>query len=167
MPLLYSELRRLATAYLRRERRGHTLQPTALVHELYLRLVNQRQVEGQSRSQFLAITANLVRQILVNHALRRLAAKRSGGERVTLEDSAALISTRALDVIALDDALNKLAQFDPRMNRIVELRFFGGLTEEEIATVVGVSLTTVKRDWRVARAMLHHALGADSMSNPG
>jgi RNA polymerase sigma factor (TIGR02999 family) len=158
MPLLYGELRRIAAAYLKRERRGHTLQPTALVNELYLRLVDQDHVETYSRAQFLAIAANLIRQILVNHALRRRALKRDGGARMDLEEAAALICAPPLDVVAIDKALDKLAQLDARQSRIVELRFFGGLTEEEVAGVVGVSAVTVKRDWRVARAMLYNEL---------
>jgi RNA polymerase sigma factor (TIGR02999 family) len=160
MPLVYRELRGLAAAYLRRERRDHTLQPTALVHEAYLRLVNQAEVDCRTRTHFFGIAANLMRQILVNHAKRHKAAKRAGGIRVTLEEAAGVDQSRAADMIALDDALESLALLDPRQGRIVELRFFGGLTEDEIAEIVGVSPFTVRRDWRIARAVLYEELRA-------
>ena len=158
IPKVYSELNRIAAAYLRRERSGHTLQATALVHEAYLRLINQKEVESNSRAQFFAIAANLMRQILVNHAERRLAAKRGGGKNVVLEEATALLGEPALDVLALDRALSKLAKLDPRQGRIVELRFFSGLTEKEIGAVIGISVITVQRDWRIARAVLHREL---------
>ncbi len=161
VPLVYRELRRLAAAYLRRERYDHTLQPTALVHEAYLRLVDQGRIDCHTRAQFFGIAANLMRQILVNHAKRRQAVKRGGGNRVSL-DEVAIVSQQPQEVslIALDDALEKLALLDPRQCRIVELRFFGGLTEDEIAELVGVSPFTVKRDWRIARAVLYDELHA-------
>jgi RNA polymerase sigma factor (TIGR02999 family) len=159
LPLVYRELRGLAAAYIRRERKDHTLQATALVHEAYLRLVDQTQVASPSRAQFFAIAANLMRQILVNHAKQHRAAKRGGGNKVELEEGATVVQQRGVDMIALDEALDKLAQLDPRQGRIVELRFFGGLTEEEIAEVLGVSAITVKRDWRIARAVLNRELG--------
>jgi len=155
VPLVYAELRRLAAAYLRRERRDHTLEPTSLVHEAYLRLVDQTPVECDNRKEFFAIAANLMRQILVNYAVRRRTAKRGSGIRVTLEDTVALAGQPELDVLALDQALNKLAHLDPRQCRIVEMRFFAGMTEEEIAKVVGISAITVKREWRTAKLMLH------------
>ena len=158
VPLLYRELRRMAGDYLRRERPDHTLQPTALVHEAYLRLVRQTQIHSTTRAQFFAIAANLMRQILVNHAERHKAGKRGGGNKVTLEDPLALAGPPQLDLLALDRALNQLARLDPRQSRVVELRFFGGLTEDEIAEVLNVSPITVKRDWRVARAALHEQL---------
>lgn len=158
MPLVYGELRRLAAGYLKRERSNHTLQPTGLVHEAYLRLVDQGQVECRTRAEFFGIAANLMRQILVNHAKRRQAAKHGGGNKVTLEEAIALVGQPELDLLGLDRALEKLAQLDPRQCRIVEMRFFGGLTEEEIAEVLEVSPNTVKRDWRTARAMLHNEL---------
>jgi len=161
MPLVYGELRRLAAGYLKRERRGHTLQPTGLVHEAYLRLVDQSRVECHTRAEFFGIAANLMRQILVNHAKRHQAAKHGGGNKVTLDEGAPVVQQRGVDLIALDQALDKLALLDPRQSRIVELRFFGGLTEKEIADVVGVSAITVKRDWRIARAVLHRQLGED------
>lgn len=158
MPLVYRELRRLAAAYIRRERSGHTLQPTALVHEAYLRLVGQSEVQSPSRAKFFAIAANLMRQILVNHAKRKQAGKRGSGGKEPLHESSAVVQP-AVDLLALNEALEKLAELDARKCHIVELRFFGGLTEEQIAEVLGVSLTTVKRDWRVARAVLHTHLG--------
>jgi RNA polymerase sigma factor (TIGR02999 family) len=158
MPLVYAELRRLAAGYLKRERSNHTLQPTGLVHEAYLRLVDQSQVECQSRAEFFGIAANLMRQILVNHAKRRQAAKHGGGVTVALEDAVTLVGQPELNLLALDHALEKLAQLDPRQCRIVEMRFFGGLTEEEIAGILEVSPNTVKRDWRTARMMLHNEL---------
>jgi RNA polymerase sigma factor (TIGR02999 family) len=164
VPLIHRELRGLATACLRRERRDHTLQPTALVHEAYLRLVDQTQVQCQNRAQFFAIAANLMRQILVDHARHHLAAKRGGGNKASIEEAAEVAQRREVDLVALDEALGKLAQLDPRQSRVVELRFFGGLTEEEIAEVLGVSATTVKRDWRIARAFLHRRLGAGVLS---
>ena len=160
-PVLYRELRRVASSYLRRERPDHTLEPTALVHEAYLRLIAQTGVESRTRSQFLAIAANLMRQILVNHARDRRAAKRGGGLTVALEDDACEVQPRGVDLISLDEALETLARVDPRAGRIVELRFFGGFTEQEIADVLGVSIVTVQRDWRLARAMLRSLLRKD------
>ena len=159
-PLVYRELRRMAAGYLRQERGDHTLQPTALVHEAYLRLIDQRIADCHTRAQFFAIAANLMRQILVGHAKRHRAVKRGGGNKVALEDAggAAVQQQPEVDLIALNEALEKLAKLDPRQSRIVELRFFGGLTEEEIAEVLGVSPITVKRDWRIARAVLHDQL---------
>jgi RNA polymerase sigma-70 factor, ECF subfamily len=167
VPLVYRELRRLAAAYLRRERREHTLQPTALVHEAYLRLSDQTRVDCRTRAQFFGIAANLMRQILVNHARRHRAAKRDGGIRVTLDEAAGVAQHRVADMIALDDALERLALLDPRQSRIVELRFFGGLTEEEIAEIVGVSPSTVKREWRIARATLYDELYAPLLDAEG
>jgi RNA polymerase sigma factor (TIGR02999 family) len=164
LPLVYRELRTLAAAYIRRERRDHTLQPTALVHEAYLRLVDQTQVQSPSRAQFFGIAANLMRQILVNHARHRHALKRGGGNKVTLEEGAAIVHQRGADLIALDAAMEKLAQLDPRQYRIVELRFFGGLTEGEVSEVLGISVITVKRYWRSAKAFLHRDLGRDVIS---
>jgi len=160
VPLVYRELRRLAAAYLRRERREHTLQPTALVNEAYLRLVDQTRVDCRTRAQFFGIAANLMRQILVNHAKRHRAAKRDGGTRVMLDEAVAVAQRRDIDLLALDAALDRLATLDPRQSRVVELRFFGGLTEDEIAEVIGVSPPTVKRDWRLARAALYDELHA-------
>ena len=155
LPLVYRELHLLAAAYIRRERHDHTLQPTALIHEAYLRMVDQTHVHSETRAQFFAIAANLMRQILVNHAENHRAAKRGAGNKVALEEASGVVQERAPDIIALDEALDKLAILEPRQSRIVELRFFGGLTEEEIAGVIGVSRTTVKREWRIARAVLY------------
>src|SRR5882724_6512376 len=160
VPHVYRELRALAAAYIRRERKDHTLQATALVHEAWIQLVDQTQVQSPSRAQFFAIAANLMRQILVNHAKHHRAAKRGGGNKVELdENNAGAVQQRGVDLIALDEALEKLTELDPRQGRIVELRFFGGLTEDEIAGVLGVSAITVKRDWRIARAVLNRELG--------
>jgi RNA polymerase sigma factor (TIGR02999 family) len=159
-PLVYRELRKLAAAYLRRERHDHTLQPTALVNEAWIRLIGQEHFESRNRSHFFAIAANLMRQILVNHARERRAAKRGGGAKVALEDDAASVQPREIDLIALDEALSRLAALDARQAQVVELRFFGGLTEEEIAEMLGVSVITVKRDWRIARASLYQQLTA-------
>jgi RNA polymerase sigma factor (TIGR02999 family) len=166
MPLVYDELRRLAARYLRYERPDHTLQPTALVHEAYLRLVDQSQVRWRNRAHFFGIAANLMRQILVNHALSHRAAKRGGSVlRVTLDDAADLPKDQGLDLVALDDALTRLAALDPQQGRIVELRFFGGLTIEEASEVLRVSPATVKREWTMAKAWLHCALTKTVMSD--
>jgi RNA polymerase sigma factor (TIGR02999 family) len=154
LPFVYRELHLLAAAHIRRERLDHTLQATALIHEAYLRMVDQTHVHSETRAQFFAIAANLMRQILVNHAERHRAAKRGNGNKISLEDAAGATLRQNTDIIALDEALNKLAILEPRQSQIVELRFFGGLTEEEIAGVIGVSRTTVKREWRIARAVL-------------
>ena len=158
LPLIYSELRKLASNYLRRERSGHTLQATALVHEAYLRLVDQNQVQWQNRAHFFGVAAQAMRRILVDHARTHMAAKRgSGGVKLSLEDNeAAIVSdTRAEEMVALDDALNRLAEQDPQKSRIVELRFFGGLSIEETAEVLGIGTATVTRQWRMARAWLY------------
>ena len=167
VPFVYRELRRLAAAYLRRERPDHTLQPTALVNEAYLRLIDQIPISGQNHSQFLAVAANLMRQILVNHAKRRRSLKRWGGHKVELEEAAGLQPATQLDVVILDEAMRNLAKVDPRQSRVVELRYFGGLTEEEIAEVLGVSIVTVKRDWRIARAVLHDELTRSRTGSAG
>jgi len=158
VPLVYNELRRLAHRYLRHERPDHTLQSTALVHEAYLRLLKQGTHEFENRAHFFAISAQLMRQILVEYARHRKAAKRSGGHTVTLDDSMSLLKTRSLDLVALDDALNGLAELDARQSRIVELRFFGGLSVEETSSVLGISPATVKRDWATAKVWLYHEI---------
>lgn len=158
IPLVYAELRRLAAGYLRRERPDHTLQTTALVHEAYLRLIDQSRVNSQTRAQFFGIAANLMRQILVNHAEARRAAKRGGGNKVALEKVSVLMEQPGIDVIALNHAICRLFELDPRQGQIVELRFFGGLTEQEIGGFLGVSEMTVRREWRTAKAVLHHEL---------
>ena len=159
LPLVYRELRRLAAGYLRRERPDHTLQPTALVHEAYLRLVDQSIADCHTRARFFAVAAHVMRQILVNHAERHKAAKRGGGNKVALDEAVTLAGEpEVVDVLALDRALNKLAQLDPRQSRIVELRFFCGLPEQEIADVLEISIRTVKRDWVTAKTWLHGEL---------
>ena len=157
--LLYSELRSLASRYLRRERSDHTLQTTALVHEAYLRLADQRDVQWKNREQFLGVAAQLMRRILVDYSRGRDAKKRGQGfEKVFLEEAAGVSKGKAADVIALDEALSRLAEFDPRQAHLVELRFFGGLSVEEAAGVLGVSRTTVKRNWNLAKAWLAREL---------
>lgn len=161
--LVYTELHDLASHYMRHEREGHTLQPTALVHEAYLRLVDQRGSTWQSRAHFYGVAAQAMRRILVDHARRKSAAKREGGQRVTLEEGS-LGSTGgeqgSLDVIALDAALDKLATLEPRYAKVVELRFFGGLEVEQVAEAMGLSPATVKRDWTFAKAFLQRELDA-------
>jgi RNA polymerase sigma factor (TIGR02999 family) len=177
MPLVYGELRRLAQSHLRRERPGHTLQRTVLVHEAFLRLVNQKEVRWQGRAHFLGLASRLMRRILVDHARARLAAKRGDGARhVSFDDAIALpdadveidadpealLATRdqpTVDLVALDNALQQLEAMDPRQGKVVELRFFGGLTVEETAQALDISVATVKREWAVAKAWLHRQLG--------
>jgi len=159
MPAVYSELRRLASCYLRRERGDHTLQTTALVHEAYLRLVDQRQVCWENREQFLGVAAQLMRRILVDYSRAHQAAKRGGGAgKVFLEEAALGFRQPAADVVALDEALTRFAEVDPQVARLVELRFFGGLTIAEAAGVLGISPATVKRNWNVAKAWLAREL---------
>jgi RNA polymerase sigma factor (TIGR02999 family) len=159
MPLVYDELHRLAHRYMSRERPDHTLQTTALVHEAYLRLVDQTKVRWQNRAHFFGIAAHVMRQILMQHARRHHAAKRGGARSsVSLEDAVGLSNEPAVDLIALDEALTSLAAYDSQKSRIVELRFFGGLTVDETAEVLGLSPRTVKREWRVAKAWLYNQL---------
>ncbi len=161
LPLVYDELHRLAEARMRRERGDHTLQATALVHEAWLKLVDQRERAWENRNHFLAIAATAMRRILVNHAHGHRAAKRGGDRaRVTLDPSAAVLGERADDLLALDEALTRMADEFPDKARLVELRFFAGLTHEEIAEVQGVSVRTVERGWRLARAWLRRELSA-------
>jgi RNA polymerase sigma factor (TIGR02999 family) len=156
---VYPELRKIASRHLRRERAGHTLQATALVNEAYLQLVGQQDKEFQNRSHFFAVAAQLMRRILVDYARQKKAQKRDGGlQRVELTDVFAIGDEKLEEVLAIDEALTRLAGWDPRQSKVVELRFFGGLTEEEVADVLSVSLRTVKRDWNVARAWLHGEL---------
>ena len=160
LPLVYGELRRLAAAYLLRERRDHTLQPTALVHEAYLRLVDQRQVNWKNRAQFVGLAAVMMRRILVNHARDRAADKRGGDLRkVPLSDAEDSMKPPDVDVIVLHEALEKLGAVDSRKSRIVELKFFGGLTTNEIAEVLQLSPATIERDWSFARAWLYDVIG--------
>jgi RNA polymerase sigma-70 factor, ECF subfamily len=157
--LLYSELRSLASRYLRRERSDHTLQTTALVHEAYLRLADQREFHWKNKEQFMGVAAQLMRRILVDYSRGHDAQKRGKGfEKVFLEEAAGVSKGRAADVIALDEALTRLAEFDPQQAQLVELRFFGGLNIEEAAEVLGVSRTTVKRNWNLAKAWLAREL---------
>jgi RNA polymerase sigma factor (TIGR02999 family) len=159
MPIVYADLHRQAARYLRRERVGHTLQTTALIHEAYLRLVNQRRVRWQNRAHFFAVAARLMRRILVDHARARGADKRGGSQvKVPLDEAIAAREERDVDLVALDEALTRLAALDERQERIVELRFFGGLSVEETAEVLSVSAATVKNDWGMAKAWLRHEL---------
>jgi len=154
-PLVYDELRRLAKSYLRRERPDHTLDGTALVHEAYMRLVDQRSVEWRNRNHFFALAAELIRRILVDHARARIAAKRGGASvKLSLDEALAPADEKDLNILALDDALLALAKADPQQSRIVELRYFAGLTIEETADVMEISPATVKRDWTTAKAFL-------------
>lgn len=160
-PLVYDELRRLAGAYLRRERRGHTLQSSALVHEAFLRMVDQR-VAWQNRAHFFGVAAQLMRRILVDYARNRGASKRGGDQtHLALDEALDEAEAQDADVIALDDALNSLAALDPRQSRIVEMRYFGGLTIEETAEALGVSHATVEREWNLARAWLRRELSKE------
>lgn len=159
MPLIDEELRRLAHRYMSRERVGHTLQTTALVNEAFLRLVNRKNLQWQNRAHFFGIAANLMRTILVDHARAHACTKRGGGARKLELDEALVISQqKASEVLALDDALKQLALIDPQQSRIVELRFFGGLTVEEAGEVLHVSPATIKREWSTAKAWLYHEL---------
>lgn len=161
-PLVYDELRRIAHRYVQRERDGHTLQTTALVNEAYLRLAGQQKIEWQSRAHFFAVTAQVMRHILIDHARRRHYAKRGGdAQHVPLDEAAAMSAQRAAELVALDEALEELAKLDPRKSRVVELRYFGGLSMEETAEVLEVSLMTVRRDWRVAKAWLYQAVNGE------
>ena len=162
VPLVYDELRALAQRYLARERQDHTLQPTALVHEVYLRMVDSTVVDWRGRAQFLALAAGQIRQILVDHARRKMAAKRGGGVyRMTLGDLVAPQCESEVDIIAVHEALERLASRSARQAQIVELRFFAGLSVEETAEVLSLSKTTVKDEWAVARAWLHRAIQGD------
>jgi RNA polymerase sigma factor (TIGR02999 family) len=161
LPLVYDELRKLARHYLASERPGHTLQSTALVHEAYLRLVGQSPGAIENRAHFFGIAARLMRQILVDHARARLASKRDAGFVVTLDESANILKNQPLDMVALDDALTELAQLDERQTRIVELRFFAGLSVEDTARALDISPATVKRSWTAARLWLYRELNRD------
>ncbi len=156
--VVYDELHRLAKAAMRRESAGHTLQPTALVNEAFVRMIGQRDVSWQNRAHFFAVAAQTIRRILVDHARSRRRVKRSHGVRVTLDEAIAEAPSRSLDLVALDDALTRLGALSPRQARVVELRFFGGLEIEQTAEVLDISPATVKRDWIFARAMLLHML---------
>ncbi len=167
LPLVYEELRALAGAYMRRERSDHTLQPTALVHEAYLRLIDITRVDWREKSHFIAFAATQMRRILVEHARARQAQKRGASpHRITLSEDAAVTPEPAIDMLALNEALEKLARESPRQSRIAELRCFAGLEVAEAAYLLGVSETTVKRDWRVARAWLKRELSASPGNRP-
>lgn len=163
LPLVYDELRSVAARYFRRQGANHTLQPTALVHEAFLKLVDQTRAKWKDRAHFFAVAAQAMRQILVNHARGRNAEKRGGGRAkiAFADDMAAAATPGEFDPLALDEALTKLNELDERKARVVELRFFSGLSNEEVAEVLGVSLTTVEGDWRMARAWLSRALSAE------
>ena|SRR4029079_16918886 len=160
LPHIYDELRRLAGSYLRRERQDHTLQPTALVHEAYMKLIDQRQVKWQNRAHFFGIAAQVMRRILMDHARKHKAEKRGGdADKLPLEDEILVVSTNSSDqLLALDEALRSLAELDPQKAKIVELRYFGGLSIEETAEVMGVSVPTINRQWRTAKAWLYGQL---------
>ena len=159
VPVVYEELRRQAARYLKRERPGHTLQTTALIHEAYIRLIDQKNVHWQNRAHFYAISAKLMRRILVDHARSRQAAKRGGSDiKLPLEEAMIASEGREVDLVALDEALERLAAIDPQQSRVVELKFFSGMSVEETAEVLGVSTRTVKRDWNVAKAWLRREI---------
>jgi RNA polymerase sigma factor (TIGR02999 family) len=165
LPLVYAELRRVAARQLRSEKANHTLQPTALVHEVYLRLIDQRQVDWQNRAHFLGVAARVMRRILVDHARRRGASKRGEGVRcVSIDEAKDVAASNEIPILALDRALDRLEKVDSELAKIVELRAFGGLTIEEAAHVLKVSPSTVKRDWRAAKAWLNRELGVESRS---
>jgi RNA polymerase sigma-70 factor, ECF subfamily len=164
-PLVESELRRVAQAYLSREAPGHTLQPTALINEAYVRLIEWKTVEWRSRAHFYAVAAKIMRRVLVNHAVRSGSQKRGGDVvLVSLVEADSVADRENAEIVALDAALDRLAQFDPRKSQLVELRFFGGLTAEEAAEVMGSSLRSVNREWSLARAWLFRELGGESHS---
>ena len=161
-PMVESELRKVALAYMSQEDPGHTLQPTALINEAYLRLIEWKAVEWRGRAHFYAVASKLLRRVLVNHALSRGARKRGGSAvQVSLIEAAGVTEAPSADILALNVALDKLAQFDPRKSQLVELRYFAGLSNEEAAEVLGSSLSTVNRDWKLARAWLFRELRAE------
>jgi RNA polymerase sigma-70 factor (ECF subfamily) len=159
LPLVYEELRRLAGAYMSRERGNHTLQPTALVHEAYMRLIDQKSVDWQNRAHFFGLAAQMMRRILITHAQTRRSEKRGGRvERLSLDDAVSFFEERDVNLVALDEALSRMEAFDPQQSRVVELRFFGGLSVEETAEVMNISPATVKRDWSDAKLWLKREL---------
>jgi RNA polymerase sigma-70 factor, ECF subfamily len=162
VPLLYRELHRLAERAMRRERQGHTLQPTVLVHEAYLQLLQTDRIDWQSKSHFLALASNTMRRVLVDHARAAKAEKRPGGHEQVELNSRVQVAEQQIDVLGLHEAMEKLAAFDPRLAQAVEMRFFGGLSFEEIAQVQGISPRTAKRDWALAKSWLYTELGGDS-----
>jgi RNA polymerase sigma factor (TIGR02999 family) len=166
VPLVYQELRKRAAACLRRERPGHTLQPTALVNETYLRLMGQPRAAWRNRAQFFAVAAQIMRRVLVDHARERRAAKREGGVRVSLDEGMRTADPIACEVLMLDEALQALAQLDPRQAHIVELKYFGGLSEEEVAALLSLSRATITREWQSARAWLFRRLTRPPQDTP-
>lgn len=160
LPLVYGELRRLANSYLQRERSNHTLQPTALVHEAYIRLIGQKSIAWENRAHFFGVSARLMREILIEHARARGRQKRGGEFKtmIALDDAISFSNEKQLDVVAIDEALTKLETLDDRQARIVEMKFFGGMTIEEIAEVSGISPATVKREWSTAKLFLYKTL---------
>lgn len=168
MPLVYEELKRQAYRYLSRERSSHTLQPTALVHEAYIKLIDQTRVSWQNRAHFYGVASTVMRRVLIDHARAHASEKRgSGSIRLSLDDIHVPVEERAASLLALDEALQQLAEFDERKAKIVEMRFFAGLTDEEIAEVLGVSTRTVTRDWRNARIWLFRELGGSANEAAG
>jgi RNA polymerase sigma factor (TIGR02999 family) len=163
LPHIYDELKRLASSYLRRERSDHTLQPTALVHEAYMKLIDQKRVRWQNRAHFFGIAAQVMRRILMDHARKHQAGKRGGeAEKLPIEEEILVVShDRSAELVALDDALHTLAEMDEHKARIVELRYFGGLSIEETAEVMGVSVPTINRQWRMAKAWLYSQLATE------
>jgi RNA polymerase sigma factor (TIGR02999 family) len=166
VPLVYQQLRQRAAAYLRRERRDHTLQPTALVNEAYIRLLGQKRVSWLNRAQFFGVAAQIMRRILVDHARGRQAAKRPCGVRVTLDGDMGTTQPVDWELLLLDDALQALAQVDERQAHIVELKYFGGLTEEEVAATLSLSRATITREWQCARAWLFRRMAQDRGARP-
>ena len=168
IPLVHAELHRLAARYMSRERKDHTLQTTALVNEAYCKLIDQRNVRWQNRAHFFAIASQLMRRILVSHARKTARIKRGGGAlQISLDRVALNPDPQAVEIISLDDALSRLNQFDARKSRIVEMKFFGGLTMEEIAEVEQLSTRTIEREWRKAKAWLHHAITVKNQNGRG
>lgn len=159
MPVVYQELRRLAESYIKSERPDHTLQATALVHEAYLRLIDQRSVDWKNRAQFFGLAARMMRRILMNHAEAHNAAKRGGqGKKLSLDEAISFFNDQQVDLLELNEALDRLSVLDERQSDIIELRFFGGLTLEEVADVLHISLATVKREWNMAKTWLYREL---------
>lgn len=168
IPMVYDELRRLADGYMRRERGDHTLQATALVHEAYLKLVEQRSVDWKSRAHFFGIAAQVMRRILVDHARGHLRGKRGAGlQEVPIDEALVFAPEQSLELVKLDEALERLTKLDPRQGKIVELRFFGGLTVDQTADLLGISPKTVKRDWSIAKAWLHGEVRQTDGDIPG
>lgn len=166
MPLVYRELHRLAHRGMRKEREGHTLQTSALVNEVFVKLIEHPQQNWQNRAHFMGLAAQLMRHILLDHARGRLRAKRGGGAwHIPLDEAAFVTGERSAELVALDDALKELAKHDPRKSRLVELRFFGGLTNQEVAEVTGLTLRTVEREWRKARAWLYQAVSRSEQAH--